>query len=206
MIAVDVETTNPRAATGSIISLGAVDTDEPTNQFYDECRIWDGAEVSEQALAINGFTHEELNDPSKKTEAELITAFIAWATDRPENTTLVAQNPSFDRDFIKNACYRAGIEFPFADRTIDIHSITWLHMTQRYEAGEGEVSTKPPTDNKHSVISLDKALNYCGIPFEPKPHNALTGALSHAEVFSRIAYTKSILPEFAEFPIPWQKH
>jgi len=61
-----------------------------------------------------------------------------------------------------------------------------------------------PVGNHHSLISLDFALRYCGIPEEPKPHNALTGALCHAEVFSRIAYTKKILPDFSTFDIPWQ--
>lgn len=116
--------------------------------------------------------------------------------DRPANRTLVAQNVSFDRDYIKSACRRAGIEFPFADRTVDIHTLAWFHMVSR--------GLTPPTENRHSVLSLDVALKYCGIPEEPKPHNALTGALSHAEVFSRIAYTKNILPEFSSFDIPWQ--
>jgi DNA polymerase III epsilon subunit-like protein len=177
MIAVDVESSSPHPATGSILSIGAVDTDEPTNQFYDECHVWDGGHISDEALAVNGFSREEATDASKKTEAELIAGFVAWAMDRPQNTTLVAQNPSFDRDYIKNACARAGIEFPFADRTIDIHSITWLHMLRAHVESGG---VEPPTNNKHSIISLDQALKYCGIPFEPKPHNALTGARSHA--------------------------
>ena len=45
-------------------------------------------------------------------------------------------------------------------------------------------------------------MNYVGIPDEPEPHNALTGALSHAEVISRLLYSKSLLPEFTNFPVP----
>ncbi len=196
MIAIDVEASSPDVIRGSILSVGAIDTDEPTNQFYDECRVWDGAQIADEALAVNGFTLEEVNDSEKKTERELLEAFLSWAMDRPANRTLVAQNVSFDRDYIKSACRRAGIEFPFADRTVDIHTLAWFHMVSR--------GLTPPTENRHSVLSLDVALKYCGIPEEPKPHNALTGALSHAEVFSRIAYTKNILPEFSSFDIPWQ--
>ena len=196
MIALDVETTGLDPERCSIVSLGAVDTDEPENQFYDECGVWEGAHITDEALAINGFTKDELMRGEKKSEAELIRAFVAWATDRPQNTTLIAQNVSFDHDFVRAACKRAGVEFPFAKRTIDIHTLVWLHMTKQ--------GVPTPAGKGHSLINLDFALRYCGIPEEPRPHNALTGALSHAEVFMRIAYTKKTLPEFSTFDIPWQ--
>jgi hypothetical protein len=50
---------------------------------------------------------------------------------------------------------------------------------------------------------MDTVLNYCGIPEEPMPHNALTGALSHAEIISRLLYDKKLLPEFSHYEIPW---
>lgn len=199
MIVLDVETTGLDPRTGSILSLGALDLDEPSNQFYDECRIWDGAHVTDEALAINGFTREELNDATKKTEAELISAFIVWATDRPKNRILAAQNVSFDLEYVQEACKRAGIECPFGKRTVDTHTLVWLHMTGR--------GIEPPLNRSlHSAINLDFALRYCGVPEEPKPHNALTGAYCHAEVISRIAYNRILLPDFSTFPIPWTNH
>ncbi|MDB5189334.1 MAG: polymerase 3-5 exonuclease subunit [Parcubacteria group bacterium] len=196
MIVLDVESTGLDPLTGSILSLGALDLDEPTNQFYDECRIWEGADVADEALAINGFTREEIQDPVKKTEAELIAAFVAWATDRPKNRILAAQNVSFDLEYVQAACRRAGIECPFGKRTIDTHTLVWLHMTERG-------ITPPLNHNFHSAINLDGALQYCGIPAEPKPHNALTGAFCHAEVIARVAYNKKLLPEFGSFEIPF---
>ncbi len=195
MIALDIEASSPNVTLGSILSLGAVDTDHPENQFYDECRIWDGAQVTDEALAVNGFSRDEAIDPQKKTEAELIAAFIAWATDRPDNQTLLAQNVSFDRDYVRAACVRAGIESPFTDRTLDTHSLCWMHMQLR--------GIEQPVQDHHTRLNLDAVLVYCGIPQEPKPHNALTGALCHAEVFARMAYNQNILPEFAAYPIPW---
>lgn len=196
MIVLDVEASGLVADRHSILSIGALDLDEPTNQFYEECRIWDGAEVSEEALAVNGFSKEEIADGSKQSEGDLMRAFIAWATDRPEDRTLAAQNVTFDRLFLEAACARAGIEYPFAHRTLDVHSLVWMHMRSR-----GEV---PPIENHHSGINLSYALTYAGLPEEPKPHNALTGALCHAEVIARIAYTKNLLPDFSTFPIPWE--
>lgn len=195
MISLDVESSGLDPRTCSIVSIGAVDTDDPTNQFYDECRVWDGAEINDEALVVNGFSREELVAGEKKTEAELIKDFVAWATDRPENRTLLAQNVTFDRDFVAAACKRAGIEFPFAYRTLDTHPLCWLHMTNR--------GLTPPVKNHRTAINLDFILEYCGMPPEQKPHNGLTGALSHAEVFSRIAYNKNLLPDFSTFPIPW---
>jgi hypothetical protein len=61
----------------------------------------------------------------------------------------------------------------------------------------------PPLAEHHSAINLDFALRYCGMPEEPKPHNALTGAFSHAEVISRLAYNKKLLPDFDAYDIPW---
>ncbi len=195
MIVLDVEGSGLIATKNSILSIGAVDLDEPTNQFYDECRVWDGAVIEDQALAINGFTREEITDPSRKSEAELIAGFVAWATDRPTYRVLAAQNPSYDLEFVQAACTRAGIECPFGKRTIDVHTLVWAHMTMH--------GVELPVDTHRSIINLDFALRYCGIPEEPRPHNALTGAFCHAEVISRIARNKKLLPEFSADDIPW---
>lgn len=198
MIALDIETSGLDPRTASILSVGAIDTDEPTNQFYDECRIWDGADLNDESLEVCGFSREEAQDPSKKTEAELIEGFFAWALDRPQSHTTMGQNPTFDRDFLAAACKRAGRDFPLAHRTVDTHTMVWLHMTLR--------GVTPPIQHQRSGINLTVALEYCGLPPEPKPHNALTGAMVHAEIFSRIAYTKPMLPEFAAHSIPWKTH
>jgi DNA polymerase III epsilon subunit-like protein len=196
MIVLDVEMTGLDLEKHSILSIGALDVEDPTNRFYGECRAWEGARIEEEALAVNGFTKEQATDPSKQSEAELVQSFIDWSVQVPERT-LGGQNCAFDRMFIDAACRRGGIACPFAHRVIDAHSLTWMHMIKR--------GLTPPEDEKHhhSAINLTFALNYCGVPAEPKPHNALTGALCHAEVISRVAYTKKLLPEFAQYEIPW---
>lgn len=196
MIVLDVESSGLNPEHDSMLSIGALDLDDQTNRFYGECRVWDGADIHDEALAINGFTKEAITDPAKQTEAELVAAFIAWATDKPANRILAAQNVSFDLEFVQAAAKRAGIECPFGKRTIDTHTLVWLHMSEH--------GTVPPLNQSgHSAINLDFALRYCGIPEEPKPHNALTGALCHAEVISRVAYTKKLLPEFSSYEIPF---
>jgi DNA polymerase III epsilon subunit-like protein len=197
MIALDIEATGVDAHKNSILSIGAIDFDNPGNQFYDECRAWDGAHINDEALEVNGFSREEATDPSKKSEAELVKAFIAWATDL-RDWTIVGQNPSFDRGYLAAACERAHLDFPFAHRTLDTHSLCYMHMLTH--------GVQPPFDaEKHrTALNLDAALNYVGIPEEPKPHNALTGAMCHAEVAARLLYGKTLLPEFEVYPIPWE--
>lgn len=198
MLILDVEASGTNYDKHSIVSLGALDLTNPDNRFYEECRIWEGAHIMDGALEVNGFTEAEITDATKQTEAELMQKFIAWA-DGLEDKTFAGQNVSFDRDFVRAACERAGINYTFAYRTIDSHSLAWMHIVNS--------GGTPPIDEEHkrSALDLDAVLNYCGIPEEPKPHNALTGALSHAEVINRLLYGKKLLPEFEQFAIPWKE-
>lgn len=197
MLVIDVEASGVEAHKHSIVSVGALDFANPTNRFYEECRVWDGAHIMEDALKVNGFTEAQITDPKKQSEADLVHAFMQWA-DGLEERTFAGQNVSFDRDFIRYAAERAGhTEWPFAYRTIDTHTLAYMHMINR--------GLKPPVMKRRSALDLDAVLNYCGIPHEPEPHNALTGALSHAEVISRLLYGRKLLPEFNQYQIPWRK-
>lgn len=194
MLIVDVEASGVEYHKHSIVSIGALDFNNPTNRFYEECKIWDGAHIMDGALEVNGFTKEEILDPNKKTEAQITEEFLNWAMELPDHT-IVGQNPSFDRDFLKTASERAHLNWELAYRTIDTHTLAHMHIVKR--------GLVPPLKNKRSALNLDAVLNYVGIPNEPEPHNALTGALSHAEVTSRLLYDKQLLDEFKQFPIPW---
>lgn len=198
MLVLDIEASGTNYEKHSIVSLGALDFDHPENRLYLECRIWEGAHIDPGALEVNGFTESELLDHNKMTERELIRNFLEWSGGLVDRT-FAGQNVSFDRDFIRAACGRAGCDYPFAHRTIDSHSLCWMHMVKR--------GLTPPIDAEHkrSALNLDAVLNYCGVPSEPEPHNALTGALCHAEVISRLLYDKKLLPEFEQYDVPWEK-
>lgn len=197
MLVVDVEASGVEPWKHSIVSLGALDIANPSNRFYEECRVWDGAHIMDEALQVNGFTKTQITDPKKQSEADLIHRFLLWS-EGLEERTLAGQNVSFDRDFLKHAGERAGhTDWPFAYRTLDTHTMCYMHMIER--------GLQPPVAHRRSALDLDAVLNYCGIPEEPHPHNALTGALSHAEVISRLLYDRKLLPEFSQFEIPWKK-
>ena len=196
MIVIDIEASGVDYKKHSIVSLGAIDFSNPDNKFYGECQIWEGAHIMDEALAVCGFSEAEITDKNKKTESELVREFMEWSQHMADRT-LVGQNVSFDRDMLKAGCERAGLPWDLAYRTLDTHTFCWMHIVKR--------GMTPPIDAQHrrSALDLDAVLNYCGIPEEPKPHNALTGAMSHAEVTSRLLNNKKLLPEFSQFEIPW---
>lgn len=196
MLILDIEASGTNYEKHSIVSIGAVDFEHPEDRFYGECRIWEGAHIMDGALEVNGFTEAEITDLSKATESELVKDFLAW-TEHLTDRTLTGQNVSFDRDMLKAGAERAGFNWDLAYRTLDTHTMCWMHIIKR--------GLTPPIDEEHrrSALNLDAVLNYCGIPSEPDPHNALTGALCHAEVTARLLYDKKLLPEFEQFEIPW---
>ena len=198
MIVLDIEASGTNYEKHSIVSIGALDLANPSNQFYDECRVWEGAHLDPEALVVAGFSKEEATDPAKKSEAEIIRAFIAWTNDIDDHT-FAGQNVSFDRDFIKAACERGHIDYPFAHRAIDVHTLCYMHMVKR--------GIEPPFDaEKHrTALNLTAVAGYCGIPDERgEAHNALFDTYLHAEVISRLLYDEKLLPDFDQHEIPWR--
>lgn len=198
MIVVDVETTGLRPEINSIVSIGAVDFSNPKNQFYEECRIWKGAEINPIALKINGFTEGQLRDPNKQSLGELMQKFSEYISKIPDQT-LAGQNPWFDGGFLRDSaerCRLEGYSFEkrFGSRCVDIHTLIYA----RYLSSGME----HPLKNGRTSIDFNKALEYAGLPPEPEPHNALTGAKMGAEVLSRLIYGKNLLPEFSQYSIP----
>lgn len=194
MIIVDIETTGLNPEKNSIASIGAVDFENPSVQFMEECQIWNGAEIDEAALVVTGDTYESLTDPHKKTEAEVITNFLNWLEGRPD-MVIAGQNVFFDTSFIRGAAKRAGVLCDISVRIVDLHSITYAHILQR--------GITPPIFNRKTALSSDKIMEYVGIGAEPKPHIALNGALYEAEAFSRLMHNKPLLAQFENSPIPW---
>ena len=193
MIIADIEASGLDFRKNSIVSIGAVDFEDPKRQFYAEPQIWDGAECNLESLAVNGFTEEECNDPTKRSLTKVMYDFLAWLEPIQERT-LVGQNPSFDRDFLNDSFGRSSISWHFSFRSLDLHTVAYIDHIKR--------GIKIPTENNRTALNLEAIAVYVGIPEEPKPHNALTGAKIEAEVLSRILFGKNLLPEFEKYPVP----
>ena len=195
MIVLDIETTGVDALKNSIVSIGAIEFENPEERFYEECRIWDGAEINPLALEVNGYTEEEVKDINKKTEADVVQNFIDWLNER-KDITVAGQNPhAVDLTFLDAAAKRAGLKLSIPRRMVDQHSITIAHMLKR--------GINPPLKKERSDMDSDKIMEYVGLPHEPKPHIAINGALWELEALYRLIYDKPLLEEFKNYKIPW---
>lgn len=194
MIVLDIEATGTNPEKHSILSIGAVDFEHPEQIFHEQCRMWDGAHVDPDGLKINGFSEEEIRDPKKQSEEQIVKKFFAWLEDKEERT-IMGLHPSFDTGFLQAAASRYNLNFPIAKRTIDMHSIVYAHMIGR--------GLKTPVEHHHSAIHSDFIMEYVGIPTEPKPHVALNGAIWEAEALQRLLYEKPLLAQFEKYDIPW---
>lgn len=183
MLVIDIETSGQEPSKSSVLSIGAVDFCNPTNQFYQECRIWDGAIIEQEALDVNGFTKEEISRKDKCSEGELLRNFLEW-TKTCKVKTWAGMNPAFDRNFLKEVAERNKIDFPFCYRLVDLHSVCYAHLLRK--------GINPKIDDRGSKMNIDEVLMVAGLPPEPRPHNALTGAKVAAEALSRLIFNKNL--------------
>lgn len=193
MIIVDVETTGMDSRLCSLLSVGAIEFENPANSFYMECRMFDGAHCEKEAQEIHGFSDSEMRDPNKKTDREVLEAFLAWMRDCKE-WTIAGQNVSFDRDFLKETAYRYHIDWPLAQRTVDLHSIAYSHYVK--------IGKEIPQKNNHSALNLETILEHVGVPVKREKHNALEDAKLEAEAFSRFFKGRGLFPEYGRFRVP----
>lgn len=196
MIIVDVETTGVDPSKHSILSIGAIDFNEPNNRFSIECSAFPGAESEPEALEITGHTKVSIFDPSKPSEADAISQFSEWAHKATDHT-VAGQNCYFDLEFLHAAAHRIRLDLSLPKRIVDLHSVVWAHMIKRGLA----IPIDPA--HKRSSINSDYITDYVGIPNESGPHIGINGALWEAEAFSRILYDKPLLPEYQSYKIPW---
>ena len=172
LFSIDVETTGLDPTTCSIVSIGGVHI-ASGDTFYIECKPWEGAEIHEGALKINGFDEAHLL-LIEITEAQAVTQLMEWMQQFTTNPLMLAHNSAFDKSFIAEACKRGGVKNSFSFRTVDVHSIVYAHIAQRSAVVACE------------QLSLNKCLEYFGLPKEPNPHNALTGAQCNVSLWKKI--------------------
>lgn len=194
MLITDVETTGLSAKKCSIVSIGAIDFSNPERTFYRECKPWEGALLEEGALKCNGFTREQLMDGNRMPLVQAMTDYVMWVLQSQEQTLAGHNFGTFDSKFIKAAVEMYNLNWRIQSRCVDLHSVCYADYLKR--------GIPLPQRNNRTNITSDVAFQYVGLPAEPQPHNALTGAKCIAEAFSRIIYGKSLLKEFEQHPIP----
>jgi len=196
MIVVDVETTGTDKRVHSLISIGAIDFDNPNRIFFEECRAFPGAKIEEEATVVNGVGEKEAFDINKQTDKELVEHFLQWMKGAKDHT-FAGQNPQFDAGFVEETARRYHINFSIPARSVDLHSVIWTHMILN--------GLIPLIEHNRSGINSDKIMEYVGIPTEPHPHIAINGAKYEAEAFCRVFKNSSMFSEFSQYKIPWLK-
>lgn len=164
MIILDIETTGTDPKRNCMLSLGAVDF-ETGKEFYSECSIFEHSEVDPVAMDINGMNIADHQPGMKINPIRLYLDFVDWCEDFPD-VTLAGHNIGHLDILFLEECHRlhlGNVGFPFSYRTVDLHSVAFTVFRESL---------------KHSDIC--KRL---GLPPEPKPHNALSGARSERDAF-----------------------
>lgn len=195
MIVVDVETTGTDSNVHSLLSIGAVDFDDPTREFFEECRAFDGAKVEKEATEINGVGEKEAFDTSKQTDEQLIKNFFSWMKQSKDHT-IAGQNPHFDTGFIIATALRYHLDFSVPKRIVDLHSVAWAHMILH--------GINPPIEHNRSGLNSDTIMEYVGIPAEVHPHIAINGARIEAEAFSRLLHNKPFYKSYSNYEVKWK--
>ncbi len=130
MIVLDIETTGLEPEFHGLISIGALDLNKPSDQFYGECRIREGEKIDSQALDVNGFTYDEVRDKDKQSTRDLLIAFDEWLKNRSIKMIGGLHIAAFDVPFINKKALQCGVRLRLHRRSIDLHSIAYARMQE----------------------------------------------------------------------------
>jgi DNA polymerase III epsilon subunit-like protein len=193
MIVVDVETTGLSPYRNGIISIGAVNFENPLEYFYEECALRDGASVSKGALKINGFKAEDIYDTSKQSAGYVMRKFIDWLN-KFEDKSIAGHNVNFDLGFLRSEAKYANLTYDFGFYCIDLPTVAYFKYKQAFGF--------PMLKDGKTGLKFDVIMKFCGLTHRRGIHNALEDAMLTAECFSRMIYGKSLLQQFQQDELP----
>jgi DNA polymerase III epsilon subunit-like protein len=210
MIVLDIETTGLTIREG-VFQIGAFELENPNNYFFQDSRIDEDDEINENALKVNGKTREEVRDPNKQTQKQMIENFLEWAAQFSERIVLGA-NIGFDIQMILGKC----LKYRISERFNEIVGHKGLDILTLAQEEYFRINGKYLVNSKGvSGMSLAEALRFSGISDarigleftgeiinQGKFHNALEDCRLEAECYFRIKFGKSLFPEYSGFKVP----
>ncbi len=211
MIVLDIESSGLDTGKCGIWQIGAIELENPENQFLEEARIDEEDTVEEGALKVTGKTEDGLRESRKQSQKQLILNFIGWAK-TCKDRIIIGQNIGWDLTFLQNKCIRYGIQKELRKtigfKGLDTYSIAQIKHLEK----KGNISLK---EDGRGDMGLHKVLEFCGmkdnrmnldekdeVEKEGTPHNALEDAKLTAECFSRLINGKNLFPEYSKYEIP----
>jgi ribonuclease T len=168
-ISVDVEAAGPLPSTYSMLSLGAVDVDDPKSTFYIELKPINDASVS-GAMKVVGRTLQDFAEAGRDPK-EAMAAFRDWIASVAKHArpVFVGFNATFDWAFVNFYFHHYLGENPFGIGGIDIKS---------YYMGLSGVTWEDTRSSRIAKEYKDASQRHT--------HNALDDAIEQAELFRRM--------------------
>ena len=209
-IVLDIESSGLDKTRCGIWQIAAIDLNT-MEEFIEESRIDDKDIVEEGALKVIGKTEEDLRNPSKRSQKELLELFFNWMANR-EVRNVLCQNPQFDVSFIEIKAKEYGLKKTLQHRSFDLHSISQTIFFEKN--GKFHFKVNKEKQKFESDMDLGNILEFCGIEDKRirvysgeetkagEPHNALEDCKLTGECFSRLLFGKNIFDKFSEFEIP----
>lgn len=177
MIILDIETSGLDPRKSSLLSIGAIDFDNPDDSFYGECQVFQGAEINPKSLEITGFTNEQITDSKKTTTTNLLRNFLNWLSEKKDQT-IAGQNVHWDVEFLRQELNRSKIDYKLGHRIVDLHSVAYAKLLEQKK--------EIPLRNNRTDLDLDRILQICGLQSRNGSHNALEDCRLTEQCFRKL--------------------
>lgn len=165
----DLETTGFDSVRQEIIEIGLVLVNQQTLEIKDFLDVKVQPEHLETAdpesLKFNGYNAADWQN------ASTIKAAMLLYSAKTRDAIFCAYNIVFDWPFILEAFKKTGVDILFDPyHRFDLPSMVWGKLQ----------------NSGLERLKMDKVAEYFGIPEEPKPHQAFTGAMMAYEIYKRL--------------------
>jgi DNA polymerase III epsilon subunit-like protein len=124
VLVIDVETTGFESTKNACVEVGAVLLDtqlEVAGEFCSLVQPWDGAEIVQDAMRVNGITQQMLaKAPSLQ---ETVQKFHERFAAEPISPVIAGWNVWFDVGFLKDMYSRSRLAWTFGHRLFDVQSV-----------------------------------------------------------------------------------
>lgn len=171
IIVIDLETTGSVGRNYSIVQIGAVKLDEEFNVIDTFVSLAKPLEKDAELHAMNVHKIPIKDILRAKKLKVVLNEFEQWVG-KPKEYYLAAWGTTFDITFLREQYLKLNRNYPFHYRCVDFKSIAM------YELGKRNITFK--------YTGLKTLCKLMKIPFEGKPHDALSDATMTVKVVQRI--------------------
>ena len=165
------------------LSIIYLKNDKIIEEFTQKIRPFDGAVIDEQALAVNGFTREEIFEfPSQEIAFENLLKFLDKHINRYDNNDKaiwIGHNVNFDIDFLMSWAKRNDFSFMGS-------YISWSEIVcTRHLLSTLNALGKIPNGEKLKSASLKSACEFFGIN-NSKAHTSLSDVRATGNLYYKL--------------------